>query len=279
MPSTPRAALLALAAALAPGDAALKGEVLLSIEAPQAYLRRFRRRLADREIEPGDPELPWVALLDGLEARTRLWFIDHRTFPDGVMHAVARLAPAKGRFAWAEAIEAIDTIGTTDFLRRTARRMRSAEARTLVSLESPLETDTFPVAVVRVARAASLRAWVAIAGHTAVDFSRWRPPPAPVRKARTAGAVGKPRQRRMYWRRFAAGSGEVSLWIYPLGFDVHGEGSAQTHLFESKREAGPATEAFMEGLRRRGYREVSTANAQVTARRARRPEPAPPGSD
>jgi hypothetical protein len=85
-----------------------------------------------------------------------------------VMPAVGQLAPRKGRFVWTEALDAIDVIGTTSFLHRTATRMCTAESRTLVSLESLSETDTFPIAVV--------------------------------------------------------GAGEVSLWIYPLGFDVHGDG-------------------------------------------------------
>jgi hypothetical protein len=230
--------ILELAARLAPRDARVLAKVRVA----------------------SDPELAWEALVDALQARGRLLPIDHRSFPDTVMFAIDELSPRRGRFAWAHALEKLDEIGTADFLSRAAKRMRREEKKTIVSLESAAETDTFLVVVVASAGVAKLAALVSRAGHELVDFAKWKPPARakPKKKASPRAAPTKPRAprtKRMYWRKFRRGESAVDLWVYPLGFDVHRDGARETRLFDARETAASALDAFVATIERAGYAE------------------------
>jgi hypothetical protein len=64
--------LLPLAELLLPDDATLKQEVDLAIKQPAHYVSRFQERLRRRGIGEAVPALPWLALIDGLQARGRV---------------------------------------------------------------------------------------------------------------------------------------------------------------------------------------------------------------
>lgn len=80
---------------LAPGDMTLVDEVDLAVRNPQRYVVTFNRRLARRGIYPGDdtehPQLPWIALLDGLAQRGHLAEIDWKEGVSDTMRSIDRL--------------------------------------------------------------------------------------------------------------------------------------------------------------------------------------------
>jgi hypothetical protein len=88
-------ALIQLCRALLPEDASLAEEVALASSDAAAYYARFQQQLMeDRGIDPEDipfPDLPWLALLDGLRYRQHLDEFDWRARAADVMMGVDTL--------------------------------------------------------------------------------------------------------------------------------------------------------------------------------------------
>jgi len=61
--------LYELAKELAPEEPSLVEEVRMAVEDPNTYVERFHERLGERGIHKPGPELPWIALVDGLVER------------------------------------------------------------------------------------------------------------------------------------------------------------------------------------------------------------------
>jgi predicted DNA-binding WGR domain protein len=103
-PDAKTSAALEFAALLAPDDATLSAEVRQALDEPARYFARFRAALDDRNVASADvPELPWMALVIGLESRGRLHEIDWKDGVREVAHAVNHLLSVDPtRFAWAD---------------------------------------------------------------------------------------------------------------------------------------------------------------------------------
>jgi hypothetical protein len=110
--------VFSLAQRLCPEEGTLVDEVKLAVADPQAYVRRFARRLALRGVKKPLAELPWIALVDGLSARGRLEEIDWREEPDAIMEAVDELLGDDALdWDWVEE-EELEEAPTEEFLRR-----------------------------------------------------------------------------------------------------------------------------------------------------------------
>jgi hypothetical protein len=64
--------IIELAGRLMTRDPSLREEVRLAIVSADAYVSQFQERLRDRGIEEPCSDLPWIALVNGLEDRGRL---------------------------------------------------------------------------------------------------------------------------------------------------------------------------------------------------------------
>jgi hypothetical protein len=74
--------VIELAGYLMAEDPSLAGEVRLAVASPDAYLGKFQERLSGRGIEKPIPDLPWIALVNGLEDRGRLHELDWKEAPE-----------------------------------------------------------------------------------------------------------------------------------------------------------------------------------------------------
>jgi hypothetical protein len=117
--------LSALAELLCPGDSTLLDEVDLAARQPQQYLARFAERLSYRGIDAVSPELPWIALVDGLDARGRLAEVDWKEDSDSIRDALDDLLGADPfDWGWSEA-EEVNEAPTEEFLCRVGDRLHA----------------------------------------------------------------------------------------------------------------------------------------------------------
>ncbi len=84
-------ALLEIATVLAPKSKSARARVELAFIEPKAYVRKYARQLNERNIERPIPALPWIALIDALEAAKVLVEIDWKTDSDEVEAAIRKL--------------------------------------------------------------------------------------------------------------------------------------------------------------------------------------------
>lgn len=91
MPEYHNDKLLLLANLLVPDDPSLIEELNLAIDKPAEYLAQFQEQLSYRGIDEPFPELPWIALVDGLIARNRLVEIDWKNYVEDVTWNIDQL--------------------------------------------------------------------------------------------------------------------------------------------------------------------------------------------
>jgi hypothetical protein len=115
--------LYALAERLCPGDPTLREEVELAVTAPEQYLAQFAEPLSYRGIEEVLPELPWIALIDGLASRGRVAVIDWKEASDDIRDALDSLLGGDSfDWGWSED-EEVDEAPTEEFLRLVGDRL------------------------------------------------------------------------------------------------------------------------------------------------------------
>lgn len=92
------AKLFELARHLLPDDPSLVEQVRLAIDRPAAYLERYADELEMRGIGEVRPDLPWIALVDGLYARDAVREIDWKSDIETIfslLDDLAALQPAR----------------------------------------------------------------------------------------------------------------------------------------------------------------------------------------
>jgi predicted DNA-binding WGR domain protein len=147
-PSRETEALADLGRMLARKDAeGLVSELELAVADPVAYFERFRDRLSERGVDAPDETyattLPWLALIDGLDARASLHEVDWKQEIDDVAAKLERLAKlGKKWWAWSKNTDEFET--TTDFLRTAARRLADEDLQ-LAFVD--MSSDSYPLVV------------------------------------------------------------------------------------------------------------------------------------
>jgi hypothetical protein len=135
--------LYALAAHLLPEDASLVAEVRQAATDAEGYLRRFADQLEGRGVDEPIPELPWLALVDGLSARGRLEEIDWKEDADSIMEAIDGLL-GKAAPRWEAFEEDAENVPTYEFLQRAGDLLlRSGTALAFLDIAS----DCYPLIV------------------------------------------------------------------------------------------------------------------------------------
>jgi hypothetical protein len=164
------AALLALCAEVLPEDPSLVEEVRLAIQQPAVYWATIQpRQRLQLSSESPPPELPWLALLNGLLARGHLDLLDWRASLEEMMAAVDGLLrsrpPDPRRWAWVD--EATWAQATTDqFLAVVGDYLL---AQSLVLTFFPLDADMYPLAVIEQERLPALQRLAALTGYGDIE--------------------------------------------------------------------------------------------------------------
>lgn len=149
MTSFDNAKLYELVEELAPADPSLLDEVRLAVEDPADYVRRFRERLALRGISKSEPELPWIALVDGLAERGCLAEFDWREDPGAVLDGLDDLL-GEDALDWDSILtEEEEELPCGELLQWVARHLR-ARGLALVCLD--IQSDCYPVLAVPIER-------------------------------------------------------------------------------------------------------------------------------
>jgi hypothetical protein len=156
---TPRDALVALTAMLAPDWPDVTELVLAAHDNPASYTRR-----------PAPvPLLPWVALVDALADHDLLAEVDRRERPDEVVRMLRRLATSPPD-VWDWPTEADRHLRTGVFLERVAQHLREAGV-TLSALD--IRSDCYPLVLTPVARTTELNGLAELAGHRVRQFTTY----------------------------------------------------------------------------------------------------------
>ncbi|KNY28859.1 DUF6630 family protein [Pseudobacteroides cellulosolvens] len=91
-----RDALLELARKLSMYSNEVEEDIILVLENPKEYIKKYASRLEDRGIYKPDEDLPWVALADALIERKLAWEIDWQHSLEEVFSIINTLIIKRG---------------------------------------------------------------------------------------------------------------------------------------------------------------------------------------
>ena len=167
--------LIELASHLVAEDPSLAEDIRLAIVNPDEYVSSFRERLRGRSIEKPRSDLPWIALVNGLEDRGRLRELDWKEAPDDVTWKVDHLLPDQpvrpDRWAWVATAEWEEKL-PHDLLPAIAAHL-AAEGLTVVTLD--IDSDSYPMMVLPVGQVERCQELAQLAGYGTI--TDWRTPP------------------------------------------------------------------------------------------------------
>lgn len=167
--------IIELARYLMPGDPSLAEEVRLAVVSADEYIGRFQERLSAASREPCR-DLPWIALVSGLEHRGRLrelhkkeaaediaWKIDKYLLPDRPVQ------PDR----WAFLAEELDLQEAVPWqsLPLIAAHLAN-EGLTVVTLD--MDSDSYPIMVLPAGQVVGCQRLAQLAGYSITD---WCDPP------------------------------------------------------------------------------------------------------
>ncbi|MFO0551196.1 MAG: hypothetical protein U0271_22595 [Polyangiaceae bacterium] len=290
MLSTSTQAWLRLADALG-ASPAVRAAVSEAVEEPAAYMREHASTLRERGLEgptlPAPSELPFLALLDALDAEDRVALLDHRSAAEDVLDALRGLKP-KRKLTWAwvkrHDEDALDDVGVERLLAAVAAEALPAELA-LANLDT--RSDQLAVVIVEQPRISELIAAAKAVRHPA---KRITPKALPAPKAKPS-AVARAGVAMTDWPSCEADSNNSSrhffhrerarsLWTrkWETAFDVM-EGPAwewsmekDHRAFETPEACAQGYAAFVEALRGAGWLQFSEdeAKRELTAQQAAR---------
>jgi hypothetical protein len=166
--------VIELASNLMAEDPSLAQEVQLAIVSADEYVSRFQERLRARGINKPQSDLPWIALVNGLEDRGRVRELDWKEAPEDVAwkidHLLANQPPQPGRWAWMASAEWEDKL-PHDVLPAIAARL-AEEGFTVVTID--IDSDSYPVMILPISQVGECQRLAQLAGYLITD---WRDPP------------------------------------------------------------------------------------------------------
>lgn len=130
------------------GSRAVRAAVAQAVDDPAAYVRAHAETLHQRGVTAPIPELPFLALLDALDAEGRVALLDHRSASEDVVAALRASKPRrKLAWVWLEAHDedALDDLGLERLLAAIAAEALPAELA-LVNLDT--RSDQMAIVIV-----------------------------------------------------------------------------------------------------------------------------------
>ncbi|WP_424186960.1 DUF6630 family protein [Actinokineospora sp. G85] len=168
MSTSPRDALLAVAALLAPTKPDVAARAAAAVDDPAGFVAAHADSLDDRGIDAPFPGLPWIALVDALAEHGLLAEVDWKEDPTEVLGLLARLSSHPIPRDWAEGVDM--AVPTHEFLAAAGDQVREHTTKALAVLD--IESDCHPLVFVPADRAADLTRLAAEAGFAAHVLSR-----------------------------------------------------------------------------------------------------------
>ncbi|MCX4968292.1 hypothetical protein OHA98_26760 [Streptomyces sp. NBC_00654] len=161
-----RTSLEAIATLLAPARPAVAERTLYAHDDPAGYLRDHADALEDRGIDEPVANLAWIALIDALTENGLLAEFDWKEDPGEIRSLLGRLESRPSVDPWVlfDADEML--LPAFEFLEACGRHYREVGAATAVL---DIESDCYPVVIVRAARAQELTALARSAGFTVLS--------------------------------------------------------------------------------------------------------------
>jgi len=145
MPIHDTNALVAVARVLLPEDTTLLEEIHMAVHTPGLYIKTFWECLDHRGISEPIDDLPWIALTDGLCARSRLYEADWKEAAHTIMQAIHTMIRVQGGdWLYDGAILPEDTV-SDELLRKLGDDLIVYDFA-LISLD--LYADSYPLSVV-----------------------------------------------------------------------------------------------------------------------------------
>lgn len=274
-PPAPSKSELVLKAAetLAPEATRVGARVRLAIEDPKQYLKTHGKQLALRGVTAPTPKLPFIALLDGLDADGRIALLDGKAPAEDVVARLRKLkSPVRADFSWADSLdyESLDELTTERVIEAVAARV---EPPGIVLLNLDTGSDQYAIVMVHRSRVNITLAAMKAAGHpariVAAKALADKPKPAP---KRTRGGTALEEwpdcstDPSNTWRYFIDVEGARSLCLrkWPQAFDVMLEtltaargSKSEKKSFPTPRECASAYVEYYEQLQREGWQQYS----------------------
>ncbi len=153
---------------LAPNDPSLLDEVRLAVEDPaDYYVRQCRERFALRGISKSEPELPWIALVDGLAERGCLVEFDWREDSAAVLDGLDDIL-GEDALDWDSILtEDDEELSCGELLQRVARHLR---ARGLALVCLGIQSDCYPVVAVPSERLERVQRLAVESGYGKIEY-------------------------------------------------------------------------------------------------------------
>ncbi|MFH9610926.1 DUF6630 family protein [Streptomyces sp. NPDC017448] len=158
---TIRTSLAEIASLLAPAHPDVADEVLRAHDDPNGYVDAFEERLGERGVDEPVDNLAWIALIDALAARGLLAEFDWKEDAEEIRAQLTSLESRPSTDPWLLSGPAETSLPTYDFLHACGRRYRGIGAALAVL---DIDSDCYPVVVLRAARADRLTALAGRAG-------------------------------------------------------------------------------------------------------------------
>lgn len=260
------------------GSRAVRTAVARAVDDPAGYVRAHARPLAERGVRAPVPHLPFLALLDALDAEGRVALVDHRAAAEDVVAAL-RASKPKRKLAWAWLEEhdedALDDLGIARLLGAIAASALPPELA-LVNLDT--RSDQLALVLVEAAGAPALLAAAKAVKHPAERIAP-KALRAPKARAKTGAAEGgapmgewppceadPPNSTRHFFHRERA----RSLWTrrWETAFDVMEGPAWEWSMERDQRElpteeaCGRAYAAFVRQLREAGWLQFTEDEAK-----------------
>lgn len=265
--------LVAIATLLAPGRAAkIARDVTLAIEDPHAYIARNAKRMEERSIDEPFAELPWIALIEGLDRARVLAEIDWKTSGVDLAWNLEQIVGfPKAAVKWLRAVDEIeDERSTLELLEECGERLLAERALQLAHLD--MGGDNFclvvasPSVIDRAAALAKAARYGTIEAFTGAGMKAARRE-REARQERDRKETAREARRRARqadeWKFFAKGKAtwacKVAKLAVDTGFEAPAEKFYRSHYFSDAKRCAARAREIVAAWKREGYKPVDRA--------------------
>lgn len=240
----------------------LKADVTQAFSEPAAYVKKHQKALNERNISAPTPELPWIAVIDGL-AKLKLAFgLDWKADADDVAWAISKLGGPK-KPKWLGDAD-LDDRSTWELLELAGRELGKA-GKQLASLDTA--SDEYNLVLFSKKRLAAVKKLVKGAKQQLEVFTGARLAAATKQRTARDNAPARARPPEPQWRHFAKG-GEtraISVAVTGLSHDRESEKLKVFNIctFPDAATTQAAAKALTDEWLALGFKEISEAEAKA----------------